>query len=806
MDEKLKELEEELQQTRSALRWQRTRCHHLVSALTIKLEQREAEVKSLSNLRDTQFNQILCALLNLEARLRREQRSIRAQLGSRDAIIREQQLEISRLKKLIEPQQRPASPPESLQSFQSSSNDYENHIVKPDLISSLGIWNNSQKNSKKFPPAQEKQNEFVLGPFSNNNNSLTPSLSTDISESTTSTVIQVITSSQANKPEPESISDFESSINTITDSISSLDNNFSKDRASSCTVINNNYDKDNENNEALQNSFIINNDEYCDNSITKYDFDQLRPPSVDISIPESADSFTVIHDMSRIPETITPPEEFSEKEMKHLPPSALLHEMQVQSKSGKNEYHDNPVLECVNQILLRDQEEFLEEQRALRMKEVDRNKTEVHNLNHSRSREDLTIYNQSPLKERISPNKKLSHNFQDKPCLVTSKQLKLVGNVNFEDSINGNELFNHNNEQKLKKCNSNPKLSPQSKNSIPPALPPKPLRLLNMKSINDFKQDNATKIKQPITTHLSLNQQNFELNIRPNLEIIGKSSPALPEPTSDSELYVISNSALDDEILQQIQGRNIKNCVELKKVLNSDQKKANELTTHAAIHFPAGKKKESHSSNQDKLSCSNSLSNSAEKRKTSIPSKSPVKNSVPQVIKVASPVSSLLATVESITNEQNDTGLSKSVLQIVQRFEHLGNVEKQPITNAEEDGNNTLRKNFEEFRLDECDMDALCTTTDEDGRAEADGAENRLNVNINATTPAATVMPAETGVSYENFLEATGLSQKSIMTPSRIFSNHKHVLKPKDVKHRSRVKAAATVSNSTVRYWTEPYL
>ena len=46
-------------------------------------------------------------------------------------------------------------------------------------------------------------------------------------------------------------------------------------------------------------------------------------------------------------------------------------------------------------------------------------------------------------------------------------------------------------------------------------------------------------------------------------------------------------------------------------------------------------------------------------------------------------------------------------------------------------------------------------------------------------------------VQYERFIDCSGLMQKSILTPSRLLSNHKNMLKPKDVKHRNKVKAAA---------------
>ena len=61
---------------------------------------------------------------------------------------------------------------------------------------------------------------------------------------------------------------------------------------------------------------------------------------------------------------------------------------------------------------------------------------------------------------------------------------------------------------------------------------------------------------------------------------------------------------------------------------------------------------------------------------------------------------------------------------------------------------------------------------------------------------------------YEHFLECTGLSSKSILTPSRLLSNHKSVLKPKDVKLRSKVKSNGIFerNGSTIKYWSEPYI
>jgi hypothetical protein len=131
--------------------------------------------------------------------------------------------------------------------------------------------------------------------------------------------------------------------------------------------------------------------------------------------------------------------------------------------------------------------------------------------------------------------------------------------------------------------------------------------------------------------------------------------------------------------------------------------------------------------------------------------------------------------------------------------------------------------------LDECDL------SDDPDRPEGDGSErlgqsvghSNVNQNENGITKDNNNVLSinnsssndDTGNSgYDNFLEATGLSNKSILTPSRLLSNHKSMLKPKDVKYKSRIKATAVLerhgvqatsgSNSTthVRHWTGPFV
>lgn len=142
--------------------------------------------------------------------------------------------------------------------------------------------------------------------------------------------------------------------------------------------------------------------------------------------------------------------------------------------------------------------------------------------------------------------------------------------------------------------------------------------------------------------------------------------------------------------------------------------------------------------------------------------------------------------------------------------------------------------NFEEFHLVDREIESTCEELDKDKRTTADAAETLVTVlrleaegEDNKSTSGTVIETSRClgaagasgggGAKYETFLEMTGLTQKSILTPSRILSNHRNVMKPKDVKYRNRVKAAVTsekcangyagvATSPTVKYWTEPFL
>ncbi|KAG8282782.1 hypothetical protein J6590_030504 [Homalodisca vitripennis] len=795
-------LRRELEAARQALRTQTLRCRQMDVALSRRLEQKEVEVQNWKTLRDQQLSQIMRALMMLEARLRREQRNIRSQLGERDAVIRAQQLEISRLKKLLHSEVRQEEVKTSVKTpeLSTTSTEFEYDCdVKPDLISSLGISHLRRNPDKSLTPTttdnEDSQSnldslQFSFYEVGSQPESLMSNLSTqscngDASEGSESTK-ETAEYTRVSPPKPPQ----DHLWNEPNPARTTNNNNYFLDlKTTRCQELANNLKK-------LEVKVHM----------------ETQYPQKNVLSPVKEESSMSLVSACSSPSRCTPCDEQTVKCLSissdtqyqdcKPSPSTLLQEVRI---SGRNEYEDNPVLSCVNQILLRDQEEFLEEQRALRLKEQEKSKKEaeakLNNKKLTKSTENLSLLNEqiivqhSPVKNKVySPLNSVSPNH------VTEQLIKHPTQPDIEE-----DHYKSITKSSSPKKRPSPKESPHVK-SVPPALPPKPQRLLFSKSLDQKAIINS------ILPHMKGDESNA-------LDIIKKRA-SLPNPSADSELYVISNSAIDDELLHQLQGRRIKSCSELPVSLNNSKP----LTqSRESIYAPVL----SHPNHKPPVKAPSSATPQKDK---SLEQKTPPKKSLPRdeeasrviskhsptkkimspnsCIKVASPVSSLLNSVDVVEpspgEEPGGKKTSPSVSQIVRRFEDLGTkVGKDTSVERTDDNSNSLQKNFEEFRLDECDMDTLCG----DGRPEGDGAEMRLN-------GSAAVLEAR--ISYENFLEATGLSQKSIVTPSRLFSNHKSVMKPKDVKHRSRVKAAAVVDrcnnntpapgSSIVRYWTEPFL
>ncbi|KAL1138793.1 hypothetical protein AAG570_008855 [Ranatra chinensis] len=606
METELKETIKELEKTKTALKVQAARCRKLVAAYTRQLAEREAELRSSRELKDKQLSSVLRALIELEARLKREQKSIRAQLAEKDNIINNQQLEIESLKARIEiavVETRNQIKPTAIFVEEVEKNEHRECYVKPDLISSLGIEGDKH------------------------------------------------------------------------DSLSS-------DTASTRSCLGDTSDSD-------------------------FTAPSSSPQMKGVLSVHNRSAFSPIY-------------------------------VRIGNRTGdQDEYQDNPVLQCVNQILLKDQEDFLEEQMSLRMRRAEE-KTKL------------------------------------------DSEMKKTGSLG-DHSKGGKFAAKHN-----------------------PPLPPKPNRISGMKRV-EFALDKRRDIK-PTTVEF----HNPPMVLPPPQPPLSILDPM--DHGQDNELYVISNSALDDDIVQHLQGRMV-NGSGLDIALGNAQRLHSNLP-NGLLH-PNHKTKSKGLVNNINLFTSNGLFNhqlspnkeNSSKRSRHAEGKSsgnfsamtPPKTGLVNTIKVASPVATLLTSGKAQESPLKANQVSPSVSQIVRRFEDLG-IKK--LEGAQGEG----------YTLDNCgQVVQVDSTADKESPPIANGSAQQ-NYDNNSINGNQTTETANT-VSYDNFLEATGLSQKSIMTPSRMLSNHKSVLKPKDVKHRNKVKSAivekcvpAQVVGSTIKYWTEPYL
>lgn len=475
-------------------------------------------------------------------------------------------------------------------------------------------------------------------------------------------------------------------------------------------------------------------------------------------------------------------------------------------------FRDNPVLESVNQILLRDEEDLLnsvkpvnETDKSLSIQKSDEGGSEWYETDSSllvteerthtgawcisvveeeigenvrpenRNKKEYSLWP----KEKTSPTK--SQHLEEKACLEMSrKTLTIAQHEDLEevDTKSTRSLSPGKTEasyQELKPVSKNANYQPVRNSQKPPALPPKPPRLLKPYQI--LQQQNGVHPRHDHPASEGEQQSNGEgtglKSARP--EVKRSSSSTFGQmPTSTRHRHPPPPikprpKSFDGGIVTKFHAQEVK-----RNQMNG--------------HVPGNVKSQE----------------AFESAYEVVPVKTKMKEESVGAIRIGSSVSSLI------------TGLSGDSIVT----ELGGNSSDKKLQVKEEEGNE-LSKNFEEFKLEESYMESVIEG-DDIGRHDGDGAETRNNhyATLSMAAPPPPLPkdpPPSTGMDnkmYETFLETTGLSQKSILTPSRMLSNHRSCLKPKDVKHRSRIKAAAVVEKcnaagvggSTIKYWTEPFL
>ncbi|XP_060854728.1 uncharacterized protein LOC132932386 [Rhopalosiphum padi] len=165
IDNEIIRLKNELSRTKNALTSQIIKRHQLVAELSLKVDKKNNQLKEFQRSNFNDLGKVLRSLYVFESKLRKEQQQIRRQLGERDSVIRQQQIEIAKLR-------------QSLAQYchkNETREDTEISISKPDLITSISsqshltepIKNNDgdSSNSEKLiviPPKLEGPRKNVL--------------------------------------------------------------------------------------------------------------------------------------------------------------------------------------------------------------------------------------------------------------------------------------------------------------------------------------------------------------------------------------------------------------------------------------------------------------------------------------------------------------------------------------------------------------------------------------------------------------------------------------------------------------------
>lgn len=492
------------------------------------------------------------------------------------------------------------------------------------------------------------------------------------------------------------------------------------------------------------------------------------------------------------------------------------------NKNNESTYKDNPVLESVNQILLRDEEELLKDAKPVSINLNEKvifngveDSNEWYETNSNTVPEERT--NDSawcikieegeevkPSKDPCSPGKASpvkSQHMEEKACLEMSKKNLTVVDLEEIDSKDRavSPAKSTASYEEIIPVTNGTNFKPVRTFQKPPALPPKPARLLKPHQIlqqqSETRQWSSGKDCQsspPALQSVIENQESKSQNCLPAINIKKLAQPGFKKPVPNSFIQVPTNTRHrhpESKSMKSSEGNKTRS----KPPDTKSKRNSSNSYVSSTLELPDGVSQFSKQKEEPVANCG--------------------------AIKIGSSVSSLIigssrdTIVTELNGESSNPPDDSHVSQLVRQFEVLGK-----YSDGRSEDVNDIRKNFEEFKLEDSYVDI-----EENGRHDGDGAENKNLINYYATL---TIMPpplpkepppvAELEYKmYETFLENTGLSQKSILTPSRMLSNHRSCLKPKDVKHRNRVKAAAAIEKCnmnaangapTVKYWTEPFL
>lgn len=747
MSDEVNSLKTELEMAQKSLKLQTKRCRELVEEYTKRLQEKERQYQSERILRDNQLAKVLRALLMFEARLRQEQKLIRDQLDEKDFIISKQKNDMQRL--LNNQYCKHCNQIYKLESFNSSSeylgtdyNDYQSSNVES-LDSSCETYATvSDKDYDLKSREMESGDEVVKSETGNyflkNKNSLNRrkkighrksvgtyfevlKLRSDINEDYNCTTNNSLSLSSDNAEEI-----VESSTNLNSSSNMSL---------SDCndTVIQKITDLEN----------VSNDNNSTDNSIG---FSVEPENLIESSLEESSEK------VQKITETIPIFDGDGESNDKWYASVASDQEDEEQNRI----YRNNPVLECMNQILLQNMNGVNSppktptmERKAIKGKKVKFRDEEFENVKYENQHAIIIDKQQQQqlLEEQQPPESEQNYyetpvqktpNFYETPQSIYSNDYEQI--LNNKEIIlpteSPNKLEHHyidmdtsdEPDENEKKIIRKTKIL-----RIPPALPPKPANLLsksklqmlnNMKKPGDEKSIDGSIESEPdycSISELNLPNKGVVLN---KINVVSESNPNNLNAINKTENAIILHKPKIDVPIETYDPIDINECISnlVKKNVEKFNVQLAKQTTIKSENFVnklAKPRKDTvdipklpqvseiiipddcESKKDDRITQDNYIKNNTQV----------LKSTTRKPIVMGSTVSSLITGFNNRLLSEIKSKDKKDT-KMLSNFDNLQNFDKHRINKTKETTthdnskfeNFDLSQNFEEFKLDECDI------------------------------------------------------------------------------------------------------
>lgn len=783
-----------------ALTYQTRKCKKLVIKYTKKLQEKEHQYQAERNLRDDQLSHVLRTLLVFEAKLKQEQKFIYQQLQEKDFIIKKQKHDINYLLKN--------------QVCKQCNESYNS-------VSNLGSFNSSLEcigiECPEFPNSnlESLESNGIISDVISNNEIKTKLFEENL---------------EKNESSSKSL---EENYKNVTENI--VSNNLT------VTIDSDNKILDNSKNEG-EDKILCNfesSQKLCNNSNISEKIVQFE---------ENGDNNDKWYASTSDPE---------DDELRNL-------------------YRNNPVLECMNQILQQNINSPPKtpsiERKVINNKKVkfiDDNKGQPNSIeneitNNTQKMKNIDIesnYYETPIQK--------IQNFYETPQSIYSNDYEQILS-NYGQST---ECAKQQNPSLVKMYENNNKADIKYKlQHSPPALPPKPTNLLPKCKINNLEQKiqylPASSIESEpdycSISEINLPDQNADLLKK--IEVVAEENAS---KLSATERQVIIHKPKALEISYTSSGKNLLNEPVLKinennRIQNSNQNYFNSFTSIKQNLMSPNFSSSKNTSDIPKLPqvAEIIIPDEVESKTTTdlITSDNYIKNNSqlnvnPTKIDYCRKPVIMGKSVSSIINSFNNQQL---LAEMQQKFEKP-KVQKKEFVSAKnnlkhnsdsmESSNKVFdsfdfKQNFEEFKLDECDVmeeynfdlpDLLSIEKIQKDEIVSSPIKERNNfdkttnkspkklntfsqlnsdhfINPTMSRDKNTIIDEKikfysSEPSYEYFLECTGLSSKPLLIPSRVTTNHKNVLKPKDVKLRSKARSSMLdKSNNAVKYWSEPFV